>query len=47
LRSINDANLEVNAKKTKYFLLSPRQNAGENHDKKIADTSFENVVQFQ
>jgi hypothetical protein len=36
--------LEVNAEKTKYMLLSRHQNAGKNHDIKIADRCFENVT---
>jgi hypothetical protein len=32
--------LEVNAEKTKYMLLSRHQNAGQNHDIKIANYNF-------
>jgi hypothetical protein len=39
--------LEVNAEKTKCTLLSRYQNAGQNHDIKIANRSFENVAQFR
>jgi hypothetical protein len=39
--------LEVNAEKTKFMLLSHHQNAGKNHDIKIANKSFENVAQFK
>jgi hypothetical protein len=39
--------LEVNAEKTKYILLSCHQNAGQNHDIKIANRCFENVAQFR
>jgi hypothetical protein len=39
--------LEVNAEKTKYMLLSRHQNAGQNHNIKIGDRSFENVAQFK
>jgi hypothetical protein len=42
-----DVGLEVSAEKIKYMLLSRRQNAGLNHDIKIANRSFENVVQLQ
>jgi hypothetical protein len=38
---------EVNAEKTKYMLLSRHQNAGQNHNIKIGDRSFENVVEFK
>jgi hypothetical protein len=43
----NEVGLEVNADKTKYILLSPHQNAGQNHEIKIANRSFENVAQFK
>jgi hypothetical protein len=43
----NEVGLEVNAEKTKYMLLSRRQNAGQNRDIKIAGRSFENVTQFR
>jgi hypothetical protein len=43
----NEIGLEVNTDKTKYVLLSHHQNAGENHDVKIANRSFENVSQFK
>jgi hypothetical protein len=33
--------------KTKYVLLPHQQNAGHNHDIKIANRSFENVAQFK
>jgi hypothetical protein len=50
-KSLIDANKEVdqevNIEKTKYMLLSRHQNAGENHDIKVANRSFENVAQFQ
>jgi hypothetical protein len=36
--------LEVNAEKTKYILRSHHQNAGQNHDIKVANRSFEIVV---
>jgi hypothetical protein len=39
--------LEVNTAKTKYMLLSPHQNAGQNHDIKTANRSFENVAKFR
>jgi hypothetical protein len=39
--------LEVNAEKTKYILTSHHQNAGQNHDIKIGDRSYENVAQFK
>jgi hypothetical protein len=42
-----EVGLEVNAEKTKYMLLSRHQNAGQNHDIKIANRSFENVAHFK
>jgi hypothetical protein len=39
--------LEVNAEKIKYLLLAHHQNAGQNHNIKIANRSFENVAQFK
>jgi hypothetical protein len=40
-----EVGVEVNAKKTKYMLLSRHQRA--NHGMKIASRSFENVVQLK
>jgi hypothetical protein len=39
-----EVGLEVNAEKTIWLLLAYQQNAGQNHDIKIANTSFENVA---
>jgi coproporphyrinogen III oxidase-like Fe-S oxidoreductase len=39
-----EVGLEVNPEKTKCMLLSHHQNAGQNHDIKIANKSFENVA---
>jgi hypothetical protein len=39
--------LEANAARTKYLLLSRHQNAGQNHDIKIANRSYQNVAQFK
>jgi hypothetical protein len=39
--------VEVNTEKTKYMLLSRHQNAGQNHDIKIADRCLENVAHFE
>jgi hypothetical protein len=38
---------EVNEEKTKYMLLSRHKNAGQNHDIKIANESFENLSQLK
>jgi hypothetical protein len=40
---IKKVGLEVNAEKTKYMLIC-QQNAGQNHNIKTADRSFENVA---
>jgi hypothetical protein len=42
-----EAGLEIYTEKTKYMLLSRHQNAGQNHDIKIANSCFENVVQLR
>jgi hypothetical protein len=42
-----EVGVEVNTEKTKYMLLSRRQNAGQNHDIKIINRCFENVAQFK
>jgi hypothetical protein len=42
-----EVGLEANAERIKYMLLSCHQNAGPNHDIKIANRCFENVVQFK
>jgi hypothetical protein len=39
--------LEINIEKTKYMLLSGHQNAGQNRNLKIANTSFEKVSQLK
>jgi hypothetical protein len=39
--------LEVNAEKTKYMVMSRNQNAGQNHNIKIDNKSFERVEQFR
>jgi hypothetical protein len=42
-----EVGLDVNTEKTKYMLLSRHQNAGQNHDIKIANRSFESVAPFK
>jgi hypothetical protein len=39
--------LEVNAEKTKYMVMSRNQNAGQNHNIKLNNKSFERVEQFK
>jgi hypothetical protein len=41
-----EVGLEINVEKTKYTLLSRRQNKGQNRYMKIANTLFENVSEF-
>jgi hypothetical protein len=41
-----EVGLEVNEEK-EYMLLSPHQYAGQNHDIKMTNKSFENVAQFK
>jgi polyribonucleotide nucleotidyltransferase len=42
-----EVGLEVNIEKTKYWLVSHHQNAGKNHDIKIANRLFEKCVTVQ
>jgi hypothetical protein len=42
-----EVDLEVNTEKTKHKLLSRHQNAGQNHDIKLANRCFENVAKFR
>jgi hypothetical protein len=42
-----EVGLEAKTEKTKYMLLSRHQNAGQNHDIKIANRYLENVAQFK
>jgi hypothetical protein len=42
-----EVGLGINAEKTKYMLLSRHQNAGQNRDIEIVNSSFENVSQFK
>jgi hypothetical protein len=39
--------LQVNAEKTKYMVISRNQNAGQNHNIKVDNKSFERVEQFK
>jgi hypothetical protein len=41
-----EVDLEVNTEKTKYMSLSRHQSAGQNHNIKVGNICFENVVEF-
>jgi hypothetical protein len=47
VRASKEIGLEVNAEKTKYMVMSGNQNAGQNHNIKIDNKSFERVEQFK
>jgi ribosomal protein S2 len=42
-----EVGLEENAEKTKYMVLSRHQNAGQNHNMKMANRSLESAAQFR
>jgi hypothetical protein len=42
-----EVGIEINVEKTKQMSLSRQQNVGQNRDIKIANRSFENVLQFK
>jgi hypothetical protein len=42
-----EVGLGINVEKTKHILLFRHQNAGQNHDLKIANRSFKNLAQFR
>jgi hypothetical protein len=42
-----DTGLERNAEKTKYMIMSPQPNSGQNQNIRIANESFENVAKFK
>jgi hypothetical protein len=44
LEAIKDIGLEINAKKTKYMIMSCHQNSGKNHNIRTANEVFENVA---
>jgi hypothetical protein len=47
LEASTDVSLEINAKKTKYMIMSRHPNSGKNQNIKIANESFENVGKFK
>jgi len=47
LVSSKEIGLEVNSDKTKYMVMSQDQNAGQSHNIKIDNSSFERVEEFK
>jgi len=47
LLSAKEIGIEVNADKTKYMVMSRDQNAGQGHDTKTDNTSFERAEEFK
>jgi hypothetical protein len=47
LEASRDIGLEINAKKTKYMIMSHHPNSGQNQNIRIANESFENVATFK
>jgi hypothetical protein len=47
LEAGRDDDLEINAEKTKYMIMSRHQNSGQNQNIRIANESFENVATFK
>jgi hypothetical protein len=47
LEASNDIVLEINAKKTKYIIMSLHPNSGQNQNIRIANESFENVAKVK
>jgi hypothetical protein len=45
--SSKEVGLEVNLEKTKHMLMSHHESAGQNHNIKTANRSFENVAKFR
>jgi hypothetical protein len=47
LEASRDIGLEINAENTKYMIMSRHPNSGQNQNIRIANESFENVVEFK
>jgi hypothetical protein len=47
LEASRDVDLEINAEKTKYMIMSRHRNSGQNQNIKIANESFESVATFK
>jgi hypothetical protein len=47
LEASRDVDLEINAEKTKYMIMSRHSNSGQNQNIRIANESFKNVAEFK
>jgi hypothetical protein len=47
LEASRDIDLEINAEKTKYTIMSRHPNSGQNHNIRTANESSENVAKFK
>jgi anthranilate/para-aminobenzoate synthase component II len=47
LEASKDISLETNAKKTKYIIMSPHPNSGQNYNIRIANESFQSMAKFK
>jgi hypothetical protein len=47
LEASRDIDLEINAEKTKYVIMSHHQNSGQNQNIRIDNESFENEAKFK
>jgi hypothetical protein len=47
LETSRDIGLEINAEKTKYMIMSPHPNSGQNQNIRIANASFANVAKLK
>jgi glutaredoxin-related protein len=47
LEASRDVGLEINVEKTKYIIMSSHPNSEQNQNVRIANESFENVIEFK